>query len=398
MPPTDDFWRIWLYLAGRGSGKTRSAAEQVKEVADSGKVRHISIVGQTAAAVRDVCVLGPSGIMAVAGETHRPLYESSKSCITWHNGVKLHLLSAEEPERTRGFNFGYAWIDEACAFANLMEFWDLHQMCMRAGANPRTIITTTPKNSKWLKMLLAREGKDVYVSRGSTFDNRANLAPSFFDSVVARYVGTRLGRQELNAEVLSDTPGALWTQDILDASRVPADHPLDLKRIVIAVDPAVSVSEDSDETGIIVAGVGHDNHAYILDDLSGKFAPHEWATRVVAAFRRYEADRVIIEKNQGGAMCESTLRSVDANLPIKLITASKGKVVRAEPVSSLYEQGRCHHVGSFDLLEDQLTTFSPGSSSSPDRLDSLVYAVIELLLDAGWQSPITTAPTRAWQW
>ena len=379
LAPEGDDWSIWLYLAGRGAGKTVAAAQHIRSVADSGQVKHIGLIGQTAAAIRDVMVLGPSGIMSIVPNFNRPVYEASKACITWGNGVKLHLFSAEESERLRGPNLGYAWCDELCSFANLTDVWDMLQMCMRVGKNPRTIITTTPKPSKLLKSLIAREGTDVTITRGSTFDNRANLAPGYFSSVVSRYLGTRKGRQELNAEILDEIDGALWNLNMIDATRLPKSAKPWFKRIVVAVDPAATAGEDSDETGIIVAAIGDDNRGYVVDDLSGKFSPQEWAAKVIAAYYSHQADRIVIETNMGGDMAEQTLRTVDRNVPITRVHAKRGKLTRAEPIASLYEQGRVSHIGAFETLEDQLCAYAPGCSDSPDRLDALVYALSDLM-------------------
>lgn len=372
-------WSIWLLLAGRGAGKTLSAAQHIREVADSGTVRHIGLIGQTASAIRDLMVLGPSGIMSIVPNFNRPVYEPSKAAITWHNGVKLHLFSAEEPERLRGPNLGYAWCDELCAWANLTDVWDMLQLTMRIGANPRTVISTTPKPSKLLKSLIAREGADIVITRGSTYDNRANLAKGYFASVVSRYEGTRKGRQELNAEVLEDIEGALWNMTMIDATRLLKSAKPWFKRIVVAVDPAATAGEDSDETGIVVAAIGDDNRGYIIDDLSGKFSPQEWAAKVIAAYHSHQADRIVIETNMGGDMAEQTLRTVDRNVPITRVHAKRGKLTRAEPIASLYEQGRVSHIGAFETLEDQLCAYAPGCSDSPDRLDALVYALSDLM-------------------
>jgi phage terminase large subunit-like protein len=245
---------------------------------------------------------------------------------------------------------------------------------LRIGEHPRWLFTSTPKPIKLLRDLIAREGKDVVITRGSTFENAANLAPAFLEAISARYAGTRLGRQELEAEVLSDTPGALWQLDWLDRDRVECAP--ELKRIVVAIDPAVSTNEGSDETGIVVAGIGGDHHGYVLEDLSGRYQPHEWAAVAVAAYRRHKADRIIAEKNQGGDMVQSTIRMVDPNVSYRAVHASRGKVTRAEPVSALYEQRKVHHVGAFTKLEDQLCSFTSDfdrnrAGYSPDRLDAL---------------------------
>jgi predicted phage terminase large subunit-like protein len=263
--------------------------------------------------------------------------------------------------------------------------WDMAMFGLRLGQHPRWLVTTTPRPLKLLKELLAREGKDVVVTRGSTFDNAANLAPTFLEAIRKRYEGTRLGRQELNAELLSDTPGALWQLDWLDRDRVEAKPFSGLERIVVAIDPAVTSGEDADETGIVVAGVAN-GHAYVLEDLSGRYQPHEWARRAVAAYRRHQADRIIAERNNGGEMVESTIRMVDRNVSFKAVVASRGKVTRAEPVSAMYEQGRVHHIGTFSQLEDQMCAFTSDfdrsrAGYSPDRLDALVWALTELVLE-----------------
>lgn len=378
LPPPGD-WPIWLILAGRGFGKTRTGAEWVRGLAESARVHRIALVGPTAADVRDTMIEGESGILAISPDHFRPLYEPSKRRIVWPNGVQCQLFSAEEPERLRGPQFGAAWADELAAWNNAEAAWDMLQFGMRLGTLPRTLVTTTPKPVKILKDLLKRQ--DIVVTRGSTYDNRANLAPAFFSTVVAKYEGTRLGRQELDGTLLEDVPGALWTASLIDGLRFQPGNIPDLKRIVVSVDPAVSTGEASDMTGVIVAAVGRDDHGYVLEDLSGKYLPHEWASVAVKAFHKWRADRIVAEKNQGGQMVESTLRVVDPNVPIKLVHASRGKIARAEPVSALYEQGRVHHVGGFPELEDQLCSFTPDASSSPDRLDALVWAFTELMLN-----------------
>lgn len=394
LPPPGD-WSIWIYCAGRGSGKTRSGAEYTHAVARS--VGRIALVAPTAADARDVMVEGESGILATAPNWARPEYESSKRRVTWPNGATATIFSAEEPDRLRGPQHGFAWCDELAAWGRDVETWNMLQLGLRLGQRPRTFISTTPKPTKLLRSLIARAGADVAVTRGSTYDNRANLAPSFFTQIVAQFEGTRLGRQELLAELLEDVPGALWSRDLIERARIPRlpdDKAFGLTRIVVAVDPAISVGENSDETGIIVAGVGTDKKGYVLEDLSGRYAPHEWAQRAVEAFRRHKADRIVAESNQGGLMVENTLRVVDGNVPVKLVHASRGKITRAEPVSALYEQGRVHHVGAFDALEDQLCTFCPGSTGSPDRLDALVWGLTSLMVEAA--TPIARSIPFSW--
>jgi phage terminase large subunit-like protein len=260
--------------------------------------------------------------------------------------------------------------------------WDMLMFGLRIGAHPRWLATTTPKPVKLLRELLAREGRDVVVTRGSTFANAANLAPNFLEGIKARYGGTRLGRQELEAELLSDVPGALWQLDWIDRDRV--ERAPELKRIVVAVDPAVSTNEGSDETGIVVAGIDANRHGYVIEDLSGRYAPHEWAAVAVNAYRRHKADRIIAEKNNGGDMVETTIRMVSTNVSFKAVHASRGKVTRAEPISALYEQKKVHHLGTLTQLEDQMCAFTSDfdrsrSGYSPDRVDALVWALSELL-------------------
>jgi predicted phage terminase large subunit-like protein len=380
-PPGD--WNGWLLMAGRGFGKTRTGAEWIKELVETGAARNIALVGPTAGDVRDVMCEGPSGILAVSSPWCRPEYEPSKRRLTWPNGAVASTFSSEEADRLRGPQHDALWADELAAWNDAHSTWDMAMFGLRIGVHPRWLVTTTPKSIKLLKELLVREGHDVVVTRGSTFANSANLAPAFLEAIKARYGGTRLGRQELEAELLSDVPGALWQLDWLDRERV-ARAP-ELKRIVVAIDPAVSTSEGADETGIIVAGYDADKHGYILEDLSGRYAPHEWAAKAVAAYQRHRADRIIGEVNNGGLMIEETLRMVSRGVSFKAVHASRGKVTRAEPVSALYEQRKIHHVGTFTQLEDQLCSFTSDfdrnrAGYSPDRLDALVWALSELLV------------------
>ncbi|GGI24135.1 DNA-packaging protein [Bradyrhizobium guangdongense] len=381
----------WLALPGRGWGKTWVGANVVNEMANT--VSRIALIGATASDVRDTMIEGESGVLRTAPNWFRPSYEPSKRKLEWPNGATALAFSAEESERLRGPQFSFLWGDEACAWENAQQTWDMAQFGLRIGSRPRWLITSTPRPTKFLRDLLAREGHDVVVSRGSTFANAKNLAPSFLEAIEARYGGTRLGRQEIEGEVLTDTPGALWQMDWLDRDRV--SRAPELRRIVVAIDPAISTNEGSDETGIIVVGIGGDRHGYVLEDLSGRYQPHEWATIAVAAYSRHKADRIVGEKNQGGDMVQSTIRMVDPNVSFKPVHASKGKFVRAEPVSALYEQRKVHHVGSFPQLEDQLCTFTSDfdrgrSGYSPDRLDALVWGLSELMVTS--PPPMTFAP------
>jgi phage terminase large subunit-like protein len=303
---------------------------------------------------------GESGILAVAPSWFRPVYEPSKRRLTWPNGAIATTFSAEEPDRLRGPQHDAAICDELASWSR-PETWDMLQFGLRLGRNPRCLVATTPRPTKLIRELLAREGGDVAVTRGSTYDNRANLAPGFFAQVIRKYEGTRLGRQELNAELLEDTPGALWSHAIIDAARVAAAP--SLQRVVVAIDPAVTSGENADETGIIVVGKDANGHGYVLQDLSGRYSPTEWSKIAVTAYRTHRADRIVAERNNGGDMVQATIRMVDPSVALSTVWASRGKVARAEPVSALYEQGRMHHVGSFPQLEDQIAfhlRFRPG--------------------------------------
>ena len=378
LPPPGP-WRVWLLLAGRGFGKTRAGAEWVREQVKEGRASRIALVAPTAADARDVMIEGESGILSVTPDRARPLYEPSKRRITWSNGAIATVYSAEEPERLRGPQHDAAWCDELAAWRH-DEAWDMLLFGLRLGLDPRAVVTTTPKPRRLIRDLLADRG--VAVTRGTSFANRENLAPVFFEAILKRYQGTRLGRQELLAEMLDDVPGAMWSRAAIERHSVPVAP--DLVRIVVAIDPAVSSGEDADETGIVVAGVDRDNHAYVLDDLSGRHAPHEWARRAIAAYKGHNADRIVAEANNGGDLVEATLRVIDASVSFRAVHASRGKTMRAEPVAALYEQGRVHHVGHLTALEDQLCDFTgkperkPGTS--PDRVDALVWAITDLLI------------------
>jgi len=378
LPPPGD-WRVWLLLAGRGFGKTRSGAEFVRARVEAGLASRVALVGPTASDVRDVMIEGESGLLAISGEDWRPLYEPSKRRLTWPNGAVALAFSADEPERLRGPQHDLAWCDELASW-RYAAAWDNLLLGLRLGSDPRVVVTTTPKPNKLVRDVLASAG--TVVTRGATFDNAANLAPAFLESVVRRYQGTRLGRQELEAELLEDLPGALWSRDAIEAARVTAAP--DLSRIVVAIDPAASSGAGADETGIVVAGLAHDGQVYVLDDLSGRMSPRAWALKAVAAYKNFAADRIVAEVNNGGEMVEATLRSVQSDASFRALRASRGKAVRAEPVAALYEQGRVHHVGGLPALEDQLCAFTSdfdraASGTSPDRLDALVWAVTDLM-------------------
>jgi predicted phage terminase large subunit-like protein len=377
LPPEGD-WRIWLLLAGRGFGKTRSGAEWVRAQVESGAALRIALVAPTARDARLVMVEGESGLLAIAPDTMRPVFEPSKRQLTWPNGAIATLFSADEPDRLRGPQFDAAWCDELAAW-RYPQAWDMLMMALRLGTNPRVVVTTTPKPVKLVRALLA--SPDCAVTRGGTRDNAGNLAPGFLAAILKQYEGTRLGRQELDAELLEDMPGALWSRDAIERARI--DEAPVLRRVVVAIDPAASAGEDADETGIVVAALGQDSHGYVLEDLSGRYSPHDWASHALEAYRAHRADRIVAEVNNGGAMVEATLRVLDAGVSYKPVHASRGKLARAEPVAALYEQGRIHHVGAFPALEDQMCAFTGGPLAhlaSPDRVDALVWALSELML------------------
>lgn len=372
LPPPGD-WRTWLVLAGRGFGKTRTGAETIRAWVDSGRYGRLALVAPTAASVRDVMVEGESGILAISPPWNRPKYEPSKRRLTWPNGALATTYSADEPDSLRGPQHDGAWSDEVAAW-RYPETWDNLQFGLRLGQNPRQIVTTTPRPLRIIRELLAQA--TTAITRGSTFENRANLAPAFLEQIVTKYRGTRLGRQELYAELLDDTPGALWTRALFEPYRAAPQ----LQRVVVAIDPATTHGEDADETGIVVAGVGVDGRGYVLADRSCRLSPDGWARRAVAAFEEFKADRIVAEVNNGGDMVEHTIRTVAPRIAYKKVTASRGKRTRAEPVAALYEQRRVSHVEALDELEDQCVGWTPDSGDSPDRLDALVWALSDLLV------------------
>ncbi len=388
LPPPGT-WATWLVLAGRGFGKTRTGAEYIRSRVEGdtplgappGGARRIALIAETAADARDVLVEGDSGILACSPRWCRPLYEPSKRRLTWPNGVAATLFNAVEPDQLRGPQFDLAWGDEIAKWRYGQDTYDNLQFGLRLGERPKQVFTTTPRPIKLLREILA--GPNTVITRGSSLDNGPNLAPTFLASVIGKYHGTRLGRQELDAEMLEDVAGALWTRASIDAARVKTAP--DLARIVVAIDPATTSGEDADETGIVVAGVDRAGHGYVLEDLSCREGPAEWARRAIAAYRRHHADRIIAEVNNGGEMVEATLRMVDGAVSFRAVHASRGKVVRAEPVAALYEQGRVRHVGSLSHLEDQMcafaTDFDPRRAGfSPDRVDALVWAFTDLMV------------------
>lgn len=379
LPPVGA-WLVWLILAGRGFGKTRTGAEWVRAEVESGRRGRIALVAPTAADARDVMVEGESGILAISPPWFRPTYEPSKRRISWPNGAQATVFTADEPERLRGPQHDGAWCDELAAW-RYPDAWDMLMFGLRLGDDPRVVVTTTPRPVKLVRDLMA--APTTQVTRGATYDNAANLAAPFLEAIRAKYEGTRLGRQELYAEVLTDVPGALWQQARIDELRVKVAP--EMARIVVAVDPSGGDGEGNDEQGIIVAGRGVDGHGYTLADRSCRMSPDGWGGRVVDAYVEFEADRIVYEKNFGGDMVEHVIQTVarakKVKVATKAVTASRGKVVRAEPVAALAEQGKDHHVGIFERLEDEQCMFGPtGFDGSPNRVDAKVWAYTELML------------------
>lgn len=372
LAPTGD-WRTWLVLAGRGFGKTRTGAEWARACVESGRYGRLALVAPTAADARDVMVEGESGVLAVCPPNNKPLYEPSKRRLTWKSGAIATVYSADEPDRLRGPQHDAVWGDELAAW-RYPETYDMLMFGLRLGVDPKAVFTTTPRPVRLVRDLLL--DTDCTVTRGSTYDNRTNLAPAFYKQIVKKYEGTRLGRQELYAELLDDVEGALWTRAMIKAAAVLPD----MQRVIVAVDPAVTSGEDSDETGIVVAGVGVDGSGYVLADRSCRLSPDGWAKRAVQAYVDFSADRIVAEVNNGGDMVEQVIRTVDRSVPFTKVHASRGKRTRAEPVAALYEQGRISHAAAFPDLEDQLCGWTPESGESPDRLDALVWALTELML------------------
>lgn len=374
-------WFIWLILAGRGFGKSRSGAEWVRDKAKSNPGCRIALVARTAADYRDVMVEGESGLLAVCPPWFKPIWNPSRRLVSFPNGSIATCYSGDRPDQLRGPQSHFAWADELAAWRYADDCWSNLLLGLRLGTAPQVCATTTPRPIPIIKDLV--KNKKTVVARGSTYDNLANLADTFRETVVAKYEGTRLGRQELDGAILDDVAGALWTHALIDAHRTREEIAVikkKLRRVVIAVDPSISANENSDETGIVVCGLGENNHGYVLEDRTIKGSPLEWATAVVEAYNEWQADRIIAETNQGGAMVEHTIRTVSNSVSYKAIRAKKGKRLRAEPVAALYEQGRVHHVGSLATLEDQMASWTPADSDSPDRLDAVVYALTELML------------------
>lgn len=371
-------WDIWLVLAGRGFGKTETGARWVKEQVEAG-VKSIALIAETQKDLEEVMV---ARILAVHPEGQKPSVRYKPVRITWPNGAVALGYNGTEPNQLRGPEFEAAWLDELAKYRHARETWDMLQFGMRVGNHPRQIVTTTPRATELIKAIVAGQEGKIAITHGKTTDNASNLAPSFLTKIRARYEGTRLGRQELNAEILGDLPGALWTMASLDAYRLREEPKM--ARIVVAVDPAVTDNEESDEHGIIVVGLSDDQRGIVLEDASMTGSPGEWARRVASLYRTWGADAVVVEVNQGGDMVRHTLQTAAPNLSIREVRASRGKHIRAEPIAALYEQGRIAHVGAYPELETQMTQMTSGGyrgDGSPDRLDALVWGLSDLFPD-----------------
>lgn len=399
LPPEGD-WRTWVIMGGRGAGKTRAGAEWVRAQVegarplDEGRSRRVALVGETIEQVREVMIFGDSGILACSPPDRRPVWEAGRKRLVWPNGAIATIHSAFDPEGLRGPQFDAAWVDELAKWKKAQDTWDMLQFALRLGDKPQVCVTTTPRNVGVLKTLM--KSPSTVSSHAPTEANAANLARSFLEEVRARYAGTRLGRQELDGVLLEDAEGALWTTAGIEGIRCEKAPELD--RIVVAVDPSTTSGANSDECGIIVAGVKmagapQDWRAYVLTDCTVQGAsPAGWAQAAIAAMERFGADRLVAEVNQGGQMVAEVLRQVDPLVPYKGVHASRGKVARAEPVAALYEQGRVRHLRDLGALEDQMcrmTVQGYEGQGSPDRVDALVWALHELMIEpvAKWRAP-----------
>lgn len=390
LAPEGD-WKTWVIMGGRGAGKTRAGSEWVRQQVEgatpdqSGRARRVALVAETYDQGRDVMVLGDSGILACSPPDRRPVWEATRRRLVWANGAVAQIYSSHDPEGLRGPQFDAAWVDELAKWKKPEETWDMLQFALRLGDHPQQVVTTTPRNIGVLKAIL--KNPSSVMTHAATDANRAYLAESFLAEVEARYGGTRLGRQELEGVLLDDVEGALWTTSMIEGLRVDAAPELD--RIVVAVDPAVTSGGGSDECGIVVAGVvladdPRDWRAYVLDDASVKGGPSEWARVALDAMQRYGAERLLAEVNQGGDLVESVIRQIDPLVPFKALRASRGKGLRAEPVAALYEQGRIRHLRGLGTLEDQMcqmTVRGYQGRGSPDRVDALVWALHELMIE-----------------
>jgi len=382
--PDNPDWTTWLVIGGRGAGKTRAGAQWVTAQAlgiepyATRAHRRIALVGEDMRAVREVMVQGVSGLIGTNAHWQRPTWIPTRHRFEWPNGAIAQVFSAEDPESLRGPQFEAAWLDELAKWRHAEATFDMLQFGLRLGERPRQVITTTPRPIPLLKKLIADPA--TVVTRATTHDNAANLAPAFVDTILKRYQGTRLGRQEILGEIIEDRPDALWSRAIIEAARVGAAP--ELARIVVAVDPPASSGKGADACGLVAAGRAEDGNIYVIaDESAAGLSPAMWASRAIALWRRLAADALVVEVNQGGDMVRAVIGEQDRAVPVVAVHARRGKWLRAEPVAALYEQGRVKHAGSFPELEDEMCDFGlDGLSSgrSPDRLDALVWAVAHL--------------------
>jgi phage terminase large subunit-like protein len=379
-------WTTWLMLGGRGAGKTRAGAEFVRALVAGtppyARVPHhsIALVGETEHDVREVMIEGPSGILRCSPQAERPQWTATRRRLEWPNGAVAYAFSAEDPEQLRGPQFDAAWCDELAKWHHADATFDMLQFGLRLGKRPRQLITTTPRPIPLIKRLVA--DPRTAVTRAGTQANAAHLSPAFIDEILARYAGTRLGRQEIDGEIIEDRADALWSRAMIEEARVDSAPPL--QRIVVGIDPPATSRTNSDACGIVAAGLAESGVVYVLEDASVQgLAPAGWAARAVALYRRREADAIVAEVNQGGDMVAAVIRQIDAQVAVKCVHATRGKWLRAEPVAAMYAQGKVKHVGAaFAALEDEMCDFGLGglsSGASPDRLDALVWAVTELM-------------------
>lgn len=378
LPPGQ--WSTWLLNAGRGFGKTRCGSEAVREWVNSG-VMKMGLVGQTAADIRDVIVEGPSGVLSVFPPSERPLYEPTKRRITFSTGATATTFSADQPDTLRGFQAEKYWLDEFCKFESPAELWDQVQLSLRMGTNPQCVITTTPRPMQLLREI--RDDPATVVTSGSTFSNVDNLAPQFSKRIRTLYGGTHLSRQEIEGELLDETKDSIVTLKALDALR--RSTPPDLVRVVVGVDPATTNRKSSDLTGIVVCGKCPDGRLIVLEDRSVKAGPDAWASRVVETFHRWDAQKVVVESNQGGDMVRSVIHNIDSSLPIRRVHQRYSKGTRAEPILNFFERGEARIIGRWSHLEREISGFTPNGYSgdgSPDRADAMVNAASELMLGA----------------
>ncbi|MEM7320142.1 MAG: terminase family protein [Pseudomonadota bacterium] len=390
LPPDGD-WRTWVIMGGRGAGKTRAGAEWVRQIVEGarplmpGRARRVALVGETYDQVRDVMIHGDSGIMGCSPPDRRPKWKATERKLIWPNGAEAQAFSAQDPEALRGPQFDAAWVDELAKWKKAGTTWDMLQFALRLGDRPQVCATTTPRNVKVLKEVLAVPS--TVQTHAPTEANRANLAASFLQEVRARYAGTRLGRQELDGVLLSDAEGALWTGSMLEAARVSQVPELD--RVVVAIDPAVTAGSEADACGIVVVGAQVQGppaewRTVVLADRTVQgVGPAGWAQAAIDAMDEFGAERLVAEVNQGGQLVEEVVRQVDPLVPFRAVRATRGKVARAEPVAALYEQGRVFHVAGLDALEEQMCQMTARGfegQGSPDRVDALVWALHELIV------------------